>query len=88
MHGAQEVDHSTLLGEPMVRFHEQLAELARTNPRFHFHYVTAREMFNLAKAAEAGWAGSVRDALDYQLIWNGTRRTPVPERVLDFSAAE
>lgn len=88
MHGTQEVDQSTLLGEPLVRFHEQLAELARTNSCFHFHYVTAREMFNLARAAETGWTGSVQDALDYQLVWNGTRCASVPERVLDFTAAE
>ncbi len=88
MHGAQDADQSTLLGEPLARFHEQLAELARTNPRFHFHYVTAREMFNLARAAEAGWAGTVRDALDYQLVWNGARCQPAPERVPDFTAAK
>jgi hypothetical protein len=33
--------------------------------------VTAREMFNLVKAAEAGWIGSVVDVLDYRYLWNG-----------------
>jgi hypothetical protein len=70
-HGAEEVSHDTLLGEPMARFHEGLARLAREQPNFHFHYVTAREMYNLVKAAEAGWQGSVADALDYELLWNG-----------------
>jgi hypothetical protein len=28
-------------------------------------------MYNLAKAAEAGWLGSVAGALDYELLWNG-----------------
>jgi hypothetical protein len=69
-HGAQEDTRAILLGEAMVRFHEDLARKARANPRFHFHYVTAREMFNLVKAAEAGWRGSVADALDYELVWN------------------
>ena len=66
-HGAAEANHEVLLGEPMVRFHEELARRARANPHFHFHYVTAREMYNLAKAAEAGWRGGVAEALDFEL---------------------
>jgi hypothetical protein len=69
-HGAAEESHETLLGEPMVRFHEALARRARENSRFHFHYVTAREMYNLARAAEAGWKGGVAGALDFELVSN------------------
>jgi hypothetical protein len=68
-HGATEQNQAVLLGEPMVRFHEMLARRAAENPNFHYHYVTAREMYNLAKAAEAGWTGSVNDARDYLLTW-------------------
>jgi hypothetical protein len=75
-HGAEEKTHEALLGAPMVRFHEDLARLARDNPRFHFHYVTAREMVNLVRAAEAGFVGPVRDALDYLLVTNLTARQP------------
>jgi hypothetical protein len=71
-HGAPEGNQAVLLGEPMVRFHQALADLARENPNFHFHYVTAREMFNLVRAAEHGWTGSVAEARDYELIWNPT----------------
>jgi hypothetical protein len=67
-HGAAQESWETLLGPPMVRFHEALAERARTDPRFHYHYVTAREMYNLVKAAEAGWTGSVAEALDHELL--------------------
>ena len=67
-HGADPGSALTLLGEPMVRFHAVLAEYARQRPRFHFHYVTAREMYNLVKAAEAGWQGTIADALDYELV--------------------
>jgi hypothetical protein len=67
-HGAPEESHMTLLGEPMVRFHEALAQLAARHPAFHFHYVTAREMCNLVHAAEEGWRGSVADARDYRLV--------------------
>jgi hypothetical protein len=70
-HGATEENQAVLLGEPMVRFHEDLARRAAAEPQFHFHYVTAREMYNLARAAEAGWKGSVAEALDYQVTWNG-----------------
>jgi hypothetical protein len=66
-HGAEEQSHDALLGPPMVQFHLDLCEMARRNPRFHYHYVTAREMYNLVKAAEAGWKGSVAEALDFEL---------------------
>jgi len=70
-HGAPEDAHEVLLGRPMAAFHEALARYAADNPWFHYHYVSAREMYNLARAAEAGWSGSVGAALDYELIWNG-----------------
>src|SRR6516165_4103052 len=70
-HGAVERDHHTLLGAPMTNFHQALARHAHQYPHFHYHYVTAREMYNLAKAAEAGWQGSVAAVLDYELLWNG-----------------
>ncbi len=68
-HGAPEESHEALLGAPMVQFHQALANRSLRDPAFHYHYVTAREMYNLAKAAEAGWTGSVAEALDYQLVW-------------------
>jgi hypothetical protein len=68
-HGAHEESHDVLLGEPMVRFHQALTEYAAEHPHFHYHYVTAREMYNLAKAAEAGWRGSVAAARDFELLW-------------------
>jgi hypothetical protein len=67
-HGAPEASHEALLGEPMVQFHRDLADRARLDPSFHFHYVTAREMYNLVKAAEDGWKGTVAEALDYRLV--------------------
>jgi hypothetical protein len=70
-HGAPEDAHDVLLGRPMAMFHESLARYAEDNPWFHYHYVTAREMYNLARAAESGWTGTVEAALDHELIWNG-----------------
>ncbi len=71
-HGAPEHDHAALLGEPMVAFHEGLAKLAAANPKFHYHYVTAREMVNLIKAAEQGHRGPVAAALDWVFVSNLT----------------
>jgi hypothetical protein len=77
-HGAPESNARVILGEPMTRFHAALAQRAAENPRFHVHYVTAREMYNLARAAEAGWTGSVADARDYELTWDPTASPLTP----------
>ena len=47
-----------------------LARRAKEDPNFQFHYVTAREMYNLVRAAEAGWQGSVALARDYEFVAN------------------
>ncbi len=73
-HGAPEENQRVLLGEPMVRFHEALAQRARREQRFHYHYVTAREMYNLVRAAQAGWKGAIATARDWELVWNGGKR--------------
>jgi hypothetical protein len=77
-HGANEANMPGLLGEPMVRFHEALARRAAEEPHFRFHYVTAREMYNLVRAAEAGWGGAVDEARDCRLVWNGGLSGPSP----------
>ncbi len=69
-HGAPEANQRVLLGEPMVAFHEGLARRAAADVNFRYHYLTAREMYNLAKAAESGWKGSVDEARDYELVWD------------------
>ncbi len=66
-HGAVESNMDVLLGEPMLELHRELARRAKDDPNFHFHYVTAREMYNLARAAAEGWAGDVASARDYRL---------------------
>jgi hypothetical protein len=79
-HGAPEQDHDALLGPPMVKFHEDLAALAKANPKFHYHYVTAREMVNLIKAAQAGFKGPVAEALDWELVANVATHHANPTR--------
>ena len=66
-HGAPEANQRVLLSDKMAHFHQGLADRSRSDPEFHVHYVTAREMYNLARAAEAGWTGSVAEARDFCL---------------------
>ncbi|MGD1277663.1 MAG: right-handed parallel beta-helix repeat-containing protein [Tepidisphaeraceae bacterium] len=70
-HGAPEANQQVLLGPAMVEFHTALAKRSMFDPNFHYHYVTAREMYNLVRAAEDRWTGSVDDARDYELLFNG-----------------
>ncbi len=64
-HGANEANMPALLGDAMTQFHDGLAKRAADGKNFYFHYVTAREMANLALAAESGWTGSVAEARDF-----------------------
>lgn len=50
-HGVHEPNQNVLLGQAMVDFHRCLAERAERESGFRVHYVTAREMANLALAA-------------------------------------
>jgi len=84
-HGAPEWNQKVLLGEPMVQFHHDLASHARNDANFQFHYVTAREMYNLVRAAEAGWQGEVDLARDYSLVWEDWRLAPFGQRSPDYS---
>lgn len=65
-HGCNEPNQDCLLGPPMVRFHQALRARADRDPLFRFHYVTAREMANLALAAEAGAPLSVGEARSFR----------------------
>jgi hypothetical protein len=58
-HGVWEPSQDVLLGEPMVRFHEELQQRAKVDSAFRFHYVTAREMANIALAADKTKQGSL-----------------------------
>lgn len=65
-HGGIERNFSMLLGEPMIKFHKFLSEFSRENPRFKYHYVTAREMTNIIHAAENGLSGNPHLYRDYR----------------------
>jgi len=56
-HGAQPQDRDALLGEHADRLYSELERCYRDQVGYHLHYVTAREMYNIIKAAEAGKEG-------------------------------
>ena len=53
-HGAEDRNREALLGEPADRLFAFLEEEYRDRPGYRLHYVTARELYNIVKAAEAG----------------------------------
>lgn len=65
-HGCKDDNTPCLLGPPMVEFHRELRRRADRDPLFRFHYVTAREMANLALAAEAGAELSVSESRTFR----------------------
>ncbi|MGA3067266.1 MAG: right-handed parallel beta-helix repeat-containing protein [Tepidisphaeraceae bacterium] len=79
-HGAPEDNRQVLLGPAMFSFHTALAKRSMFDHNFYYHYVTAREMYNLARAAEDGYKGPVDAARDYELIFNAvaTRSLALP----------
>jgi len=66
-HGAQDGDMDTLLGDPIEKMHSYLSSRYNDGDEFALHYVSAREMYNIVKAAEAGKEGNPNDFRDYVL---------------------
>lgn len=66
-HGTQEPDMDTLLGAPAERMHAHLERAYNDGKRYVLHYVSAREMYNIIKAAEAGKVGNPADFRDFEL---------------------
>jgi len=66
-HGAPEAQAEALLGPPGMDFHRALADGFNDGERFVLHYVTAREMFNVAVAGMRGESGDPNRYRDYVL---------------------
>lgn len=66
-HGAPESEHDVLLGEPAEMMHRYLQERYNDGKRYSIHYVTARELYNIIKAAEAGLNGHPGEYRDFML---------------------
>lgn len=64
-HGAPDHQARSLLGAPVRAMHSALRARCNDGARFALHYVTAREMFNIALSAMAGCRGDPNDYRDY-----------------------
>lgn len=56
-HGCDPRNQDFLLGRPMLFLHEHLNMRYNDGTQYKLHYVTAREMYNIIKAAERGLTG-------------------------------
>jgi hypothetical protein len=65
-HGAPDAQASSLLGDVGRALHRALAQY-NDGAQWVLHYVTAREMYNIAMAAMAGEAGNPNDFRNYRL---------------------
>lgn len=64
-HGGQ--DHQAVLGEASDRMFSYLEERYNDGKNYQLHYVTAREAYNIVKAAEDGKTGNPNLYRDYRL---------------------
>jgi hypothetical protein len=66
-HGTQEAQSQSLLGDGGRALHTVLTEQYNDGQRWRLHYLTAREMYNIAMAAMDGYAGDPGGYRDYVL---------------------
>jgi hypothetical protein len=66
-HGALEAEAASLLGEPGRALHRELTSRYNDGVRWKLHYVTAREMYNIALAAIDGRSGDPHAFRDFRL---------------------
>jgi len=78
-HGAVARDHEAVLGAWRDRMHDYLETQYNDGTRYVLHYVTAREAYNIAKAAEAGMTGDPNTYRDFAIA-------PYANRMLVASA--
>ncbi len=79
-HGALERDFDGLFGGRAREMHQILAEQYNDGRRFQLHYVTARQAFNLVRAAEHGAEGNPQEFVNWEIAppvtsryWMNTR---------------
>ena len=66
-HGAPERHRDALLGAGAARMFETLCRDYGDGTRWRLHFVNAREMYNIARAAEDGHAGDAGRYRDYEI---------------------
>jgi hypothetical protein len=68
----------TLLGAEMDAMHDYLETAYNDGANYVLHYVTAREVYNIVKAAEAGKQGNPAQWRDFILPPPGHQRAAAP----------
>src|SRR5205085_11509134 len=71
-HGAADGNLAGLLGGGLEALYTDLEERYNDGRRWRLHYVSAREMYNLVKAAEAGATGNPSDCRDFAVAPPGS----------------
>lgn len=66
-HGAGEADADAILGRAGENLFAYLESRYNDGTRYRLHYVSAREMYNIARAAEDGHAGEPSEYRDYEI---------------------
>lgn len=66
-HGAPESEHQVLLNRPVEEMHRYLGNKYNDGVQYKLHYVTARELYNIVKAAENSENGDPGKYRDYLL---------------------
>jgi hypothetical protein len=75
-HGMDPRDESSMIGEAARRFMREFMDWVRENPFNRLHFVTGREMVNIALAAADGNEGNPSDYRDYYFRPQRPRRYP------------
>jgi hypothetical protein len=74
-HGTQQTDIDALLGEPVNIMFDHLEKRYNDGKQYQLHYVSAREMYNIARAAEATKDGNPNQYRDFIVPRPAYKRT-------------
>lgn len=66
-HGCQEDNAKLFFGGDIAAMHQDLLARYNDGERYRLHYVSAREMYNIVKAAEAGHTGNPNAYRDFSI---------------------
>ncbi len=85
-HSAIERDHEAVLGEWRHKMYDYMEDKYNDGEKYVLHYATAREAYNIAKAAEAGEVGNPNDYRDFLIPPYANRyiSSNVPFELLSF----
>jgi hypothetical protein len=74
-HGAAASNRAALTGAEMAQFHQELAQFCAESgcdgkDALKLHYVSARELYNIVRAAEAGLNGDPGQYRNHEVVWS------------------